>query len=122
MGVDLIGLRLAAMDGFHVQGMTEGELNFFLPAKIEQPIPREHTFHTNHQAFPKGVDDFEELRRITADVAMHQNFALSIENADIHFPGMKIDSAVVFVSFRVESHPCGDNMAAGVQDGPKSST
>jgi hypothetical protein len=92
------------MNGFHVQGMTEGELDSFFTAKIKKPVPGEHAFYPNYQTFPEGSDDFEEIFRVTADVAMDKDIALSIENTDIHFPGMKIDSAVVFVCFRVKSH------------------
>jgi hypothetical protein len=35
VGVDFVALCLAAMDGFHIQGMTKGELDLFLKAKIK---------------------------------------------------------------------------------------
>jgi hypothetical protein len=92
------------MDGFHVQGMTENELDPFLAAKIVQPIPGEHTFHSDHQTFPERGNIPDEFIRIAVNVAMEQNFSFAIKNAEIHFSGMKIDSAVMFVCFSVKSH------------------
>jgi hypothetical protein len=39
MRIDLIVLRFAPMDGFHVEGMAEDEGNPFLRAEIGQPGP-----------------------------------------------------------------------------------
>ena len=41
-GIDLVVLRLAAVDGFHVQGVAEDKGDLFRLAEIGQPVPAEH--------------------------------------------------------------------------------
>lgn len=49
VGIDLVVLRLSAMDGFHVEGMAEDEFDTFLAAQVGKPVPGEHAFHADHQ-------------------------------------------------------------------------
>ena len=104
MGIDLVGLRLTAMDGFHIKGMTEDELDTFFTAKIGKPVPGEHAFDTDHQAIAVRSNDLEKVFRTATDVAVDEDRSFPVKNADVHFSGMKIDSAVMFVCFRVKSH------------------
>ena len=38
------------------------------------------------------------------DVSVHSGFSFLVENADIHFSGVQIDTAIVCVLFGVKSH------------------
>jgi hypothetical protein len=84
--------------------MTKGELDSFLTAKIKKPVPGEHAFHTYLQSLPVWCDDSEEFIRVAVDVTVDKDFSFPINNADEHFSGMKINSAVMFVCFGVKSH------------------
>lgn len=49
---------------------------------------------------------------------MQEHFSLRIQNAEKHLPGMQIDSAVVFVWFRVESHSVRPPLENGFRQSP----
>jgi hypothetical protein len=46
----------------------------------------------------------EEERRIAGEVAVQEHLPCSVHDADVHVPRVQVDSAVVFVRHRVESH------------------
>jgi len=50
------------------------------------------------------VDDFEEDFTIGFDVSVQPDLPCFIEDAEIHFFGVKVDSAIKFVLFGVKSH------------------
>jgi hypothetical protein len=85
------------MDGFHVKGMAEGEVDFFSATQIKKPIPGKHALHAYHQPFLERRDNFEKFFGATVDVAMEQDVTFPIKDTDVHFLGMKVDSAVMFV-------------------------
>jgi hypothetical protein len=92
------------MDGFHVERTAEDEVNALPAAQIGQPVLGEHAFHSNHEIVPKRSDRPQEIFRAAGKIPMQENIAFGIENAEVHFSGMKIDSPVVFVRLGVESH------------------
>jgi len=92
------------MDSFHVKSMAEDELDSFFTAEIGKPVPGEHALNTDHKIIAVRGNDLEKVLRTTTDVAMDEDRSFPIKNADVHFSGMKIDSAVIFVCFGVESH------------------
>jgi hypothetical protein len=60
MGVDLVVFTLAAMNGFHIEGMAQNERNPFSGTKIGYPVPGEHALGSHHDVFPEGSDATEE--------------------------------------------------------------
>src|SRR5436309_2554749 len=50
-GVDAIVLGLAAVDGFHVQGVAEDEGDLFARAQVGEPVPGEDALDTDDQVF-----------------------------------------------------------------------
>jgi len=109
------------VDCFHVKGVTEHKLDLFITTKVCKPIPREHAFHTDNQALPVRGHDAKEALRIAADFAMYQHGPFRVENADVLFSSMKINSAVVLVGFGVESHegPLWSNGSRKAEHTPK---
>ena len=104
LGVDLVVLALAAVDGPHVERVSEDEGDVFFGTEIGQPVPGEHALGANHQIVPIRGDGFEEGCRLGLNVAMEQDFSLLAEDAQVHFVGMQIDSAIMLVLFGVQSH------------------
>jgi len=92
------------MDGFHVEGMAEDKLDTFLATEIGEPVPGKHAFHADYQVVAERRNRLEKVFRRAGNVAMQKHIAFCIQDAEKHFSGMKVDSAVVFVCFRVESH------------------
>ena len=61
LAVDLVILLLASVNGFHVQGVAEHELDVLIQAKIRQPVPGEHAFGADDQVFAKSLDGLQEV-------------------------------------------------------------
>jgi hypothetical protein len=92
------------MDGPHVQGMSEDKWDVLVCTEISQPVPGKHAFGTHDNVFSKRFDCSQKGFRIGFYVAMQDGVTLLIEDAQIHFVGVKVDSAVKFVLFGVKSH------------------
>ena len=85
------------MDGLHVQGVPKHEGDPLLRAEIGEPVPREDAFHGNHQVLAVRRDHLEKVLRRGGAVAMDENLALPIEDAEVHVPRVQIDPTVVLV-------------------------
>jgi hypothetical protein len=104
MGVDLIVFCFSSVDGFHVKGMPKNKGNVLFYTEISYPVPGEHALYSNHDVLSEGSDDAEKGLLIRFDILVNPYFACGVEDADKHFFGMKVDSAIVFVLFGVKSH------------------
>ena len=110
VGVDSVVLCLAAVNGFHVEGVTEDERDAFLFAQIGQPVPGEGAFNSDNKIFPVLFDSSQEYLPVSLYVPMQQHRALVVYDAEIHGFCVQVDSTIIFVLFRVEFHivpPCG---------------
>src|SRR4051812_15999265 len=59
-GVDLVVLGLAAVDGFHVEGVAEHDGDLLLLAEVGQPVPGEHALGADDEAIAEGSDGAQE--------------------------------------------------------------
>jgi hypothetical protein len=84
--------------------MIKDKGNPFLDIEICDPIPREHALHGDDDVLPIRVNSLEENLPIGDNVSMQSDFSCLIKDAEIHFVGMQIDSAIKFVLFSVKSH------------------
>jgi hypothetical protein len=105
MGVDLVVLRLSAVNGLHVQGVAQDEGDTLAGAQIGQPVPGEHAFDADHDVLAVRANDGQEVLGAGRSVAVDEDLAAGIEDADVHASGVQVDTAVVSVLLCVESHP-----------------
>jgi hypothetical protein len=84
--------------------MTKDKGDVVFSTKVGDPIPAKDTFHTDNDVIEVWKDHLEKWFRIGFDVLMHFGFTSLIENADIHFSRMKVDTAVVLVLLLIKSH------------------
>src|SRR5262249_13022798 len=103
-GVDLIVLALAAVNGFHVQGGPQDEGDVLLGAEVGQPVPAEGALDGNGEVVAEGGDGLEEALRFGGQVAVEDDLAGLIEDAQVHGSGVQIDAAVESVLMIVEAH------------------
>ena len=92
------------MYGFHVQGMAQDEGDAMLSTEIGDPIPGEHAFHGDDNVLSERLDELEEDFAIGFDISVQEDFPGFIQDAEVHFFCMKVDSAIKFVLFGVKSH------------------
>ena len=59
-GIPLLFLGLAAMDGFHIQGVAQDKRNFVFSAKISDPILQEHALDADRHVFFKREDQIKQ--------------------------------------------------------------
>jgi hypothetical protein len=104
MGIDLVVFGFAAVDGFHVEGMAEDELDPLLGAQIGQPISTEEALDGNDQVWAEGFNGFQKSLRTGSQVAVKQDLPLLVEDTQIHRPSVQIDAAVIGMGLGVESH------------------
>jgi hypothetical protein len=104
VGIALVVFRLAAMDRLHVQGMTEDEREAFIGAPVSQPVPGEHALDGDDNPQSIRGNDVQEGLRTGLHIAVHQDLAVLVEDADVHRPGVQVDAAVKWVLSGVQSH------------------
>ena len=95
------------MNCAHIQGMAEDEGQLLAGAEISQPVPAKDALHPDDDIFLIRGDEFEKKCWIGINVLVKLNSSLLIENADIHFSGMEIDSAIILVLTSIEVHQNG---------------
>ena len=104
LGVDLVVFGLAAMDGFHIEGMTEDKGNPVLSTEIGKPVPGKDAFDADDESVAVGRDGLEKRLWGRGHVPVHQGFPSLVEDTEVHGAGVEIDTTVKMVLFGVESH------------------
>jgi len=104
LGIDRVVFGLAAMNGFHGEGMPQNEGDPFCSAEVSEPIPGEDTLDGHYQAITIRCYGLEERLRSGFHMTVQQNFALVVHETNVHAPGMQVDTAVKGVLIGVESH------------------
>ncbi len=67
-----------AVDGLHVEGVAENELDSLSAAEIGDPVPREHALDGDDEVVPEGLDRLEELLGLAGDVAVEEDGSLGV--------------------------------------------
>ena len=102
--VDLVVLGLASVDRFHVQRVTEDERDSLLGTHVGDPVPGEDALDRHHDVCSIGVDRLQQMLAVSGQVAVQDDRACLVDDADVHAPCMQIDPAIVLVLARVEVH------------------
>jgi hypothetical protein len=84
--------------------MAKDKWNMVFDTNVGKPVPAKNAFNTDDNVIKVGKDQFEEQLRIGIDVLMNLGFAFLIEDTDIHFSGVQVNTAVVLVLLVVEFH------------------
>ena len=87
-GIDAIVFGFAAVDGFHVQGVAQDERNLVLQAEVRDPVPGEHALDADNQVLAKGRDGAKKNIWTARQVAVKDDGAGLIQDAQVHAPGM----------------------------------
>lgn len=84
--------------------MTEHKGYFVFGAKVCYPVPAKDALNTDNDVIDIWGNQFKEHLRIGFDIFVNFGFALFVEDADVHFSGVQIDTTVVLVLLIVKSH------------------
>jgi hypothetical protein len=97
VGVDLVVLGLAPVDGFHEQRVAKHEGDLFPCTQIRQPVPGEDALAGDHEVVAVGRHGLEERLWLRGQVLVHEHLTGAVEDADVHRPRVQIHPAVVSV-------------------------
>jgi hypothetical protein len=103
-GVEPVVLGLGPMDGLHVQRVAEHEGDSLARTQVGEPVPGEDALDPDHEVFAVRGHRLQEGLGAAAQVLVQEHLAFAVEEAEVHGLGVQIDSAVVRVAGRVESH------------------
>jgi hypothetical protein len=102
--IELVVLGLAAVDGFHREGVTQDEGNALASAEVSEPVPGEEALATDNKSLPTGRHGFEEWCWSCLPMPVDQDLAVLAQDTDRHGARVSIDATVKFVLLVVESH------------------
>ncbi|KXJ04728.1 hypothetical protein AC249_AIPGENE5433, partial [Exaiptasia diaphana] len=102
--VDPIVLGFTAVNGLHVVGVPEHEMDFFVGAEIGEPIPTEKTLAGDDEIVSERFDEIEKGVRSSASLSVEHLFPVGIEDAGVERSSVEIDSGVVSMLLGVKSH------------------
>ena len=84
--------------------MAEHELDSLRPAPVGKPVPGKHALGPDHEARPVGCQGPLQGIGLGPHVAVQDDVALVVEDADLHLARVKIDAAVKSPLFTIKPH------------------
>jgi hypothetical protein len=102
--IDRVVFGLTAMDGLHIKGMPEDKRDTFRGTEVGEPIPSEHPLGRHDNPLSIRSNGLQKGLWSGFHMAMHQDLAALVEDADIQGPGMPVDPTIKWVLLGVESH------------------
>jgi len=84
--------------------MSKDEGDGLLVAEIGDPVPGEDALDPDDDILAIGLDGLQERLRGGVDVLVEPDFALVVDDTDVHGSGVQIDAAIEGVGAGVESH------------------
>jgi hypothetical protein len=102
--IELVVFGLAAVHGFHGERMPQHAGDTCCGTEVGEPVPGEETLDGHDQAVTIRRNSLEKRFRRGFHVAVEQHVAIVAHDADVHTPGMQVDTTVKGVLLGVESH------------------
>jgi len=85
-------------------GLISDKNDILLGAQVSQSVPGKDALHGHRHVFSVRGDGLEKEVRATRHVSVQEDFALLVQDTEIHGPRVQIDSAVVSVLLSIEFH------------------
>ena len=102
---DLVEQAVVEIDPLQiVERMPQNESDALPDAQIGEPVPGEDAFDGDGDPLPERSDRFQKRIGIRLHVAVKNDRALLIENAQVHRSRVQINSAVMRMLLRIEFH------------------
>src|SRR5439155_16327526 len=102
--IDLVVFGLAAVDGFHREGMPQHKGDPLLSTQIREPVPGEETFDSHHETLTGRGDGLEKQVGGRLHIAMEHDLTSVFHDTDLHGAGMQVDPTGKWVLVSVKSH------------------
>jgi hypothetical protein len=102
--IDRVVCGLAAMKRLHGEGMAQDEGKACSGTEIRQPVPGKETLDSHHPMVARGRNRFQERLWSGLHVAVHEDFSVMAQEADVHAAGMQVDPTIKLMLLGGESH------------------
>jgi hypothetical protein len=109
----LVVFGFAAVNGRHREGMPQHEGHPFVHTAIGEPIPSEETLDGDDQPRTRGGHGLENVFRRRFHSAVQQDFPSLTQDADVHAPGMQVNTAVKLVLVGGEAREVSSSLVSG---------
>ena len=83
------------MNRFHIQGMSQYEVNPVVLAEIADPVPAMHTFDTHDDVANVRLQYLQQFFLVSRNAPVCQDFAFLVQNTEVEQPRMQINSTIV---------------------------
>ena len=97
LGVELLVLRLAAVEGLQRQGRPEDTREPCVRPQVGEPVPGEEAFDGDDEVVPRGRKGFEQGIGTGWHIPVQHNRAVLTQDTAIHGAGRQVDAAVQWV-------------------------
>jgi hypothetical protein len=128
--IEVVVLRLAAVDGLHVECVTDDKRDLLRLTQIGDPVPGEETLDAHDHVRPircqRLQQHLQQQLLVGGNLRAMDDVAGLVENAHRQEPGVQIDAAVESVLPCVESHhglrvrdvrrSCGNNQHTSCEE------
>lgn len=92
------------VEGLHEEGLAEDEGDALPGAEVCAPVPPEGSLDHNDRSLLVRLEKVEEDIAVSRALAMAEELARVVVEADVHSAGMQIDADVVPLALRLVSH------------------
>ena len=86
--INLIVFRLATVDSFPRERVSQDEGDALCSAEGGEPRPGDDTCYSDHETLSRGGNRLEEWCWSRVHVTVEQKFAIVAQDADVHTPGL----------------------------------
>jgi len=117
LGIDLIVFGFAAVNGFHIEGMSQDKGNALVGTEIGQPVPGKQTLDGDNEALAVRREGLEQGGRSGLHGTVQQDFSSVIHDTDVHAPRMQINTTVKCVLVGVESPEVSSSLVSAFSQG-----
>jgi hypothetical protein len=84
--------------------VAQDEGNLLPRAQVGEPVPGVNALDAGHDIAAEGGNGFEDGFGAGGEVAVEDDLAAVVQDAEVHRPGVRVDVPVESVWLRVESH------------------
>jgi hypothetical protein len=91
------------MEGLHGEGMPEDKRAAVIGTPVREPVPGEQAFDRHDDPLSIRGNGVQAGIRVGFHMAMHENLAALVEDAEVHGAGMQGDATVKWMLSSVKS-------------------
>ena len=113
VGIALVVLGLAAVDGLHREGMPEHEGHTFAGPEVGQPVPGKDTGDGDDEIGALRGNRLEQGLRAGFPVAVQHDVPVLVQDTNVHAAGVQVDATIRVMLCGVKSQELSSSFVSG---------